>query len=198
MKITYFGHAHFLIEGSEYSITLDPFSNIGLKEFKTKSDYVFCSHNHYDHSNLLLVPNAKLVSSDSFTVIKTYHDEKNGTLRGENNVLLFNLDGFKIAFLGDLGEYNNQTLISRLKGVDLLLIPVGGTYTIDYKGAFEYISKIQPKAVIPMHYHIKNSTVDIDEPFKFLNLFKTYKTANSPLDFNGENGIIYLISEQGE
>jgi L-ascorbate metabolism protein UlaG (beta-lactamase superfamily) len=199
MKITYFGHSHFLIEGAEYSITLDPFSNVGLKEFETESDYVFCSHSHYDHSNFSLAKGAKCIKNGyPFTIIDTFHDEKGGTLRGKNSVLLLELDGFKVAFLGDLGEYDNSELSKKLSGVDLLFIPVGGTYTIDYKGAFNYVKNIKPKAVIPMHYHILNSTVDIDRVEPFLNEFESFKREKSPFEFNGQTGVIYLTSKQGE
>ncbi|MBO7214818.1 MAG: MBL fold metallo-hydrolase [Clostridia bacterium] len=198
MKITYFGHSHFLIEGGEYSITLDPFKNIGLKENKTESDYLFCSHEHYDHNNRSIVTYKKEVENKPpFKVIETFHDEKFGSLRGKNKVLLFNLDGKKIAFLGDLGEYDSESLISELKFVDLLLIPVGGTYTIDTFGAIDYLQKIQPKAVIPMHFHYGKSTVDISAVDCFLSKFNSYKTVNGVFDYNGESGVIYIIP-QGE
>ena len=93
---------------------------------------------------------------------------------------------------------DGKVLIEKLKGVDLLMIPVGGTYTIDYKGAIDYINKISPKAVIPMHYHIKNSTVDIDKPSLFLDEFKNYETETCPFEFKGQTGVIYLTSMQGE
>ncbi|MBQ3234714.1 MAG: MBL fold metallo-hydrolase [Clostridia bacterium] len=199
MKIRYFGHSHFLFVGNDYSITLDPFKRIGLKEFKTESDYLFCSHEHYDHNNRDLAFGAREVKNGyPFEIIQTFHDEKNGALRGKNSVLVFEMDGVRVAFLGDLGEYSNERLIEKLKGVDLLLIPVGGTYTVDYNGAFEYVEKIKPKAVIPMHYHLPNGTVDIDGVDKFLNKFKSYKAVNSPFTYSGEGGIIHLISEQGE
>lgn len=193
MKITYFGHSHFLFEGKDYSIMLDPFSNIGLKENSAECDYVFCSHNHYDHCNKSLAIGAKPVGNESFfKKVKSFHDEKRGALRGENDILIFEMDGFKIAFLGDLGESANDRLISELKSVDLMLIPVGGTYTIDYKGAYDYALKSKAKAVIPMHYHIKGSTVDIDTAKNFLDLVKVYDNAGNPFEFNGQTGIIYL------
>jgi hypothetical protein len=74
---------------------------------------------------------------------------------------LFNLDGVKAAFLGDLGVYEEKELISKLYGVDILFIPIGGKYTIDAEGALQYVKLIKPKTVIPMHYSIKGSTVDI-------------------------------------
>lgn len=196
MKIKYFGHSHFYIEGNDYSITLDPFGGIGLKEVETESDYVFCSHRHYDHFNYKLAKGAKFVKNGgNFEIVPTFHDEKSGTLRGSNDILIFMLDGVRFAFLGDLGEYANENVATKLSGVDVLLIPVGGTYTIDYNGAIDYVKKISPKAVIPMHYHVKNSTVDIDGVEGFLNCFENYTTVNSPFNYNGEEGVIYLIPE---
>ena len=196
MKIRYFGHSYFLFEGNDYKIALDPFGDIGLKEVKTHSDYIFCSHEHYDHNNRSLVDYKKEVENDyPFTVIETFHDEKRGALRGKNKVLLFLLDGFKIAFLGDLGEGNNACLIEKLKGVDLILIPVGGTYTIDSNEAYNYVKKISPKAIIPMHYHLGSSTVDICSVESFLKKFDQVDKRESPFEYNGESGVIYLECE---
>ena len=196
MKISYFGHSNFLVEGYDYSILLDPFSQIGLEEVEVECDYVFCSHNHFDHSNKSLAIGASEVkNSYSFEVIKTFHDEKLGKLRGENNVLKFNLDGVNLAFLGDLGEYDNEELIEKLKGVDVLFIPVGGKYTIDENGAYDYVKKIQPKTIIPMHYKLKNSTVDIKPVDCFLNKFDSYKTVTSPFKYKGESGVVLIKGE---
>lgn len=199
MKIRYFGHSHFLFEGENYSLMLDPFSNIGLKEFSFKCDYVFCSHNHYDHNNVKLAVNAEPVKDQPFfKKVKTYHDEKSGVLRGENTVLIFEMDGYRVAFMGDIGQVPDGNLLENLKEIDLLLIPVGSTYTIDAKTAYEYFIKSGAKAVIPMHYHVKGSTVDIDGVEPFLSKFDKYVKKSSPLKYNGETGVIYLTSEQGE
>lgn len=196
MKISYFGHSNFLVEGNDYSILLDPFSSVGLKEVKCVCDYVFCSHDHFDHNNKSLAVGAKEVKNGyPFEIIKTYHDEKKGLLRGENNVLLFNLDGFKLAFLGDLGEYDNNKLIDKLFGVDFLFIPVGGKYTIDEEGAFNYAKKINPKVVIPMHYKLKNSTVDIKGVDEFLNKFSSHIKVSSPFVYNSESGVVLIKGE---
>lgn len=193
MKITYFGHSHFLFEGKDYSLMLDPFSNIGLKENKANCDYFFCSHSHYDHSNFSLAIGANKVGNQPFfKVVKSFHDEKGGALRGENNILIFEMDGKRIAFLGDLGEGCNDRLIAELNGVDLMLIPVGGNYTIDGDTAYEYFVKSNAKAVIPMHYYKKGSTVDIDTAKTFLKNFDSYKELPNPFDYNGESGVLYF------
>ena len=192
MEITYFGHSCFLFKG-KYSICLDPFSGIGLKIPNVSADYVFSSHSHYDHNNIEIVKNAKLVSeNENFKIIKSFHDDNNGALRGENDILLFKLDGYKIAFLGDFGESCSEKVIKELKGVDILLIPIGGKYTIDSKTAKYYVDEIMPKTVIPMHYKIKNSTVDITDEKLFLSLFDGYKKVDSPYNYNNDLGVLNI------
>ncbi len=184
MIIEYFGHSYFKISGKEYSICLDPFSNVGLKEIKNKADYLFISHSHFDHSNDKIVEYDKMIknSDERFTIIKTFHDNEKGKLRGENNVLLFTLDGYKIAFLGDFGEDDNQELIRKLKGVDLLLICVGGKYTIDSKTATYYAKEINAKLTVPMHYKDGSSTIDISSVDDFLK-GKEFAVFEGSLDF---------------
>ncbi len=170
MLVEYFGHSYFKITGNEYSICLDPFKDVGLKEVKESATYLFTSHSHFDHDNKSIVDYEKLVdkSNENFTIIKTYHDNNKGKLRGENNVLLFTLDGYKIAFLGDFGEDDNKNLINLLKGVDLLLICIGGKYTIDSKTATYYAENINAKLTIPMHYKVNGSIIDVATPCEFL------------------------------
>ena len=184
MLIEYFGHSYFKITGKEYSICLDPFSNVGLKEVKTKANYLFTSHSHFDHSNDKIVEYDKKIkeSDNRFTIIKTFHDNKKGKLRGENDVLLFNLDGYKLAFLGDFGEDDNQELINKLQGVDLLLICIGGKYTIDSKTATYYAENIKAKLTVPMHYKDGTSTIDIQSVDEFLK-GKEYAVFEGSLDF---------------
>ncbi len=197
MTISYYGHSYLLIEGKGYKIALDPYGDIGLKIKKVKADYLFCSHEHYDHNNRDVVSNAKEIkgSEGCFTVINSYHDDKRGALRGENKILLFSLDGVKIAFMGDYGEMENEAIVESLKGVDILFIPIGGTYTIDSKTAIEYALKIRPKTIVPIHFKIENSTVDIDDESKFLSYFNGYKKVASPYKYNNDEGVLFISPE---
>ena len=193
MKITYFGHSFLLLQGEDYSICLDPFGDIGLKIPNVVADYVFLSHNHYDHNNLSAVNYKKIVTNgENFEIIPTFHDDEKGKLRGNNNVLLFGLDGYKIAFLGDYGESENPALIEKLVGVDILFLPIGGKYTINYKTAFKYQSQIQPKTVIPIHYKIAGSNIDIDGLQNYSSLVKDYKVKNSPYIYDCCDKIVVL------
>ena len=169
MVINYYGHSYFLIEGKEYSIALDPFKNVGLHEQQVTADYVFCSHEHYDHNNVSLVKNAKRVKSGgNFKIVKGCHDNAGGTLRGSNDILIFCLDGKKLCFFGDEGETFNEEIIKECKGVDVLFIPVGGTYTIDAKEAVKFATAISAKITVPMHYRTKRSNIDIAPIGEFL------------------------------
>ena len=196
MLINYFGHAYFLISGDNYSIALDPFGNIGLKERVVNANYVFCSHNHYDHNNISLTPNATLVeNSNKFEIIPTYHDEVNGAKRGLNNVLKFTIDGKTCVFMGDIGIIDNN-VITKAKGCDFLFIPVGGVYTINYIEAKEYVDKIKPKTVVPMHYKLKGCSVDVDGVDKFLSQFTNVTTVSSPYDSKNEITNVLVIKAE--
>ena len=197
MLINYLGHAYFYLQGNDYSIALDPFGKIGLPEKPVKADYVFCSHNHYDHNNVTLTPNAKLITENSgvFEIIPTYHDEVKGAKRGLNNVLKFTLDGKVCVFMGDIGVIDTN-VINATKGCDFLFIPVGGVYTINYKEAKHYVDEIKPKTVIPMHYKLNGSTVDVDDVMKFLNEFSSVETVNSPYnDAENIKNVLFLKAE---
>lgn len=188
MKITYYGHSCFKIESADYSIVLDPYHDIGLGKLRLSADYVFCSHNHFDHNNALAVDDSDIVvNCDRFKFIYSYHDKDRGEKRGENNVLLFSPDGIKCGFMGDIGEYDSAYVISKLKGVDILMIPVGGVYTINAVEAKRYVDAIKPRIIIPMHYKLEGSTVEVDGVEKFTSLFTNVEEAESCLTFTKNN-----------
>ncbi|KPJ70780.1 hypothetical protein AMJ51_01015, partial [Microgenomates bacterium DG_75] len=84
--------------------------------------------------------------------IASYHDKSSGAKRGENTIYLISLDGLRLAHLGDLGHKLTETQLEELNGVDVLFIPVGGTFTIDDNEAIEVVAQIEPRIIIPMHY----------------------------------------------
>jgi hypothetical protein len=94
MIIKYKGHSCFVVYGKEYSLCLDPYVDIGLTPNDCRADYYFCSHSHYDHNNYQITQGKPF--TDYCEIIKTFHDQKQGRLRGENNVLIFNMDNIKI------------------------------------------------------------------------------------------------------
>jgi L-ascorbate metabolism protein UlaG (beta-lactamase superfamily) len=179
MKIKYFGHACFLITANNgLKILTDPYDDsIGYKIGKISADIVTCSHSHFDHSYLKRVAgNYQVVKTDgkqnvkgiNFEGISTFHDKSQGRERGSNIVFLFEVDGIRICHLGDLGHILTQSQSVGIDGVDILFVPVGGIFTIDYKDATEVILQILPKVVIPMHYKTKDLNFSIDGVEKFL------------------------------
>ena len=182
MKLQYLGHASFrIISEMGMTIVTDPYkpSMVGLPMPQVRCDVVTMSHHHDDHDctqNVLGVPTEIDVQGDcvaddvAIQSYKTFHDDQKGKLRGENLVFTFSIDGLKIAHLGDIGCLD-EDIASKLVGCDLLLLPVGGTYTVDHVGAKWYVDKVQPKIVIPMHYKFGTSNIDIAPVDAFLQQF---------------------------
>lgn len=162
MEFVYLGHASFRLKGKLGSVVTDPYEDsIGKYPKDTQADIVTISHDHADHHA------ADRVSGSRFTVqepgeyeiagisiigVASFHDDKNGQERGKNTVFVIEMDGLRIAHLGDLGHKLTEEQLDDMGSVDVLLIPVGGVYTIDPKLAVEVTKQIDPWVVIPMHY----------------------------------------------
>jgi len=178
MTITWFGHSCFRIEAKEGSVLTDPFDKeIGLRPPKIKDDIVLVTHQHHDHNNIgdanpeaFIIQNPGEYEKQGIAIrgIQSYHDDKEGAERGLNTIYVLKAEEMTIAHLGDLGHKLTDSQVEEIGDVDVLMIPVGGNYTIDGKMAVEVISQIEPKIIIPMHYKIDGLTVDIDGPEKFI------------------------------
>ena len=181
MRIRYLGHSCFaLTESTGTTIVTDPYGAIGYQMPPVKADAVTVSHGHYDHNNVRAVKGNPTVIDEEgtyevggvdITAIKSYHDKASGAERGENLIFKFRMDGLEICHLGDLGEECSSALIETLLPVHVLMIPVGGNYTIDAEQAKEYVDRIMPAIVIPMHYKTKGLTIDVDKVDAFTDLF---------------------------
>ena len=154
MKLTWLGHACFAVEHDGYKIVVDPYINVaGHADIQTEAHAVLCSHYHYDHGAVDGV--ALLPERDCpFTIrtVETCHDDQGGTLRGSNTIHILTAGGVSVAHLGDLGHQLTQEQLAAIGKVDGILIPIGGTYTVDAAGAKAVCDAICPKWVIPMHY----------------------------------------------
>jgi len=157
VKITYYGHACFALESSGYKIVLDPYKDgmvAGLPDLRLDANAVYGSHGHADHNWFCAVTlqNTAEVAPYNLTELETPHDPEGGKLRGMNTVRIFDFDGLKVAHLGDLGDFPEKDVLDVLQNVDCLLIPVGGTYTIDPKMAQKVVEAVNPRVCVPMHY----------------------------------------------
>ena len=163
MEITYLGHSCFKIIGKKISVLTDPFDSekIGIKLSKQDADVVTVSHSHYDHNYLEAVKSEYLlidspgeyeIKESEFQGINGFHDDSHGEERGQITIFNMEIDGIKICHLGDLGSELTSEQLDKVDGVDILMIPVGGKFTIDAKQAIKVINQIEPKIVLPMHY----------------------------------------------
>ena len=211
MKIEYLGHSCFkLTESTGTSIVCDPYSEeVGFHMPAISADAVTVSHGHYDHNAIEKVGgNPKIIDKESsidlsgveINSVKSFHDGNRGKKRGENIIFKFRMDGIDVCHLGDLGEDCSSDLIETVLPVNVLLIPVGGNYTLDAEMAKEYVDRIMPGIVIPMHYRTKDCKLDIDKVDEFLNLFdgecieetEGNSVELSRSDLGGETKIIVL------
>lgn len=185
MIITWQGHSCFKIQdkiGPEgVTVVTDPFNKeTGLKVPNFEADIITVSHDHKDHNNTDALRGMPFVISCAGEYdfkgvlvegIDSYHDDKKGEERGSNIMYRIEIDDISVAHLGDLGDILDNTQLEKLVGTDVLLIPVGGKYTIDAKKAVEVISQIEPRIVIPMHYKTKDVKYDLDPIDKFIKEF---------------------------
>lgn len=156
MRITWLGHACFQVESGGYVILLDPYADNyvpGLAPIQARANQVICSHGHADHNAAdVVVTEEKGNSPFRITEIPTYHDDQKGALRGHNTIHVIENGALRIAHLGDLGCELTSGQKEQLAGLDAVMVPVGGYYTIDAKQAKKLVAEISPKVVIPMHY----------------------------------------------
>ncbi len=163
MRIHWFGHACFLIITADGTrILTDPFNEeVGYPLPRTKADIVTISHQHFDHNAVSLVEGTPEIISNfgkhkvkniSITGLHTYHDRNYGVERGENFVYTIVADETVVCHLGDLGHRLSAAQIQEIGTVDVLLLPIGGTFTITAAEAAQIVRDIQPRYAIPMHY----------------------------------------------
>lgn len=165
MKIKYLAHASFLVTANSGTrILTDPYTTnkeVNYSPIKDTADVVTVSHGHGDHNNVAGVPgNPVKIDKDGritvkgieFNGIAAYHDDNQGKQRGSNIIFCFTVDGVRLCHLGDLGHRLDSRQLKDIGKVDVLLIPVGGFFTIDAKTAGEVAAQIGAGMVIPMHY----------------------------------------------
>lgn len=155
MNITWLGHACFLIETSEGSVVFDPYepgSVPGVSLPPLRADAVVCSHGHHDHNYAAAVALSGKTPRFTLREIPSFHDGMGGLLRGKNTITVLEAEGLRLAHLGDLGHMLNDRQLAALGQLDVLLIPVGGHYTIDAAQAAALVGALKPRLTIPMHY----------------------------------------------
>lgn len=176
MKITWYGHSCFKIETSYGSVVFDPYEDGRVPGYAPlprdlSADAVFCSHQHRDHNAVNLVSIGTKSPNFEITKLQTYHDEVKGAKRGETTINIITSNGMRVAHMGDIGCELTSEQHAALKGVDVLLIPVGGHFTIDAVQAKGIADSISARVVIPMHYRTEQfGYAEIDTLESFIKL----------------------------
>lgn len=177
MLISWFGHSTFKLQGKigseTISVITDPYQpeKVGLKLPRLEAEIVTISHDHDDHNNV------EAVKGDPFIIkgageyevkgifvegVFSYHDQSQGKERGTNIIYRFEIEDISVTHLGDLGTELDNKQLERLEGTDILLVPVGGVYTINAEAAVKVINQIEPRIVIPMHYQVPGLKFKLD------------------------------------
>lgn len=182
MIITWWGHSCFKIQdkiGSDgITLVTDPFDkSVGLKLPNFEADIITISHDHHDHNNSDALRGKPYIinSAGEYDVkgvlvqgVDSFHDESQGADRGRNLIYRIVMDDINVVHLGDLGHVLDNKQLENLVGTDILIVPVGGTYTLDAKKAVQVVSQIEPRIVIPMHYQLPGLKIEIDPVDNFI------------------------------
>lgn len=183
MKLQYLGHACFrIISEIGTTVVCDPFDDETLSVPMThvRADVVTVSHDHHDHNCVQNVSGQPAVlqqlkidcAADDISIssIQTFHDHHQGMRRGQNFVFTFVVDGLSVAHLGDLGVVD-ENVIQKVKGCHVLMVPVGGVFTLNAAEAKQLVDAVNPKVVIPMHYYTPEHTFRLGDLSAFTSLF---------------------------
>lgn len=182
MIIQYYGHSCFKIttkpagRGQEDIVVfIDPFEkSIGLRPPQGQADLILVTHEHHDHNNvealkgnpvIINIPGEYAVKGVNIVGLSSSHGQIKEPV--PNTAYIIESEELKICHLGDLGEELSEKQLEEIDGVDVLMIPVGGKYTLNGEDAVNLVKKIEPKIIIPIHYKINGSTIDIEDEKKF-------------------------------
>ena len=203
-ELTWWGQAMFTLVATDGTrIVFDPYSEIGYQvptAEELAADVMTVSHEHPDHNNVALAGDATVLRglADGDWVhfdetfgdtrifsIESFHDRSNGAERGLNTIFVIETGGLRIAHLGDFGELElTADQLDELGAIDVLLIPVGGVFTIDAAGASTIVEQIGPRMVIPMHYATPSLSIGLEAVDAFLEGKNARALGNSTVGFD--------------
>jgi len=163
MEIKYLGHSSFLIKSKDAKLVTDPFDEkmVGLPFPKTEADIITVSHDHADHNQIGKIIGNPLIldwpgqfEKKGIRVFgfQSYHDKQKGVEKGLNTIYKIEVEGISVVHCGDLGVKPDDSILDEIGDVGVLMVPVGGRFTLDASEAIELIKELEPSVVIPMHY----------------------------------------------
>lgn len=193
MRITYLGHAAFLVETHGTRILFDPYDEkVGYPVSPVEAAVVLVSHEHSDHNNTRMAVGRPRVirgidgnhwrtvretaNGVRITTVPTFHDNAHGNQRGRNSVFVVEAEDLRVVHLGDLGHPLDEEAARGIGRPDILMVPVGGHYTIDASEAHRLVTAVRPAITIPMHYKTEvNATWPIAPLEEFLRITESHR-----------------------
>jgi L-ascorbate metabolism protein UlaG (beta-lactamase superfamily) len=163
MKLRYIGHACFeLIANDGTRVITDPYdASVGLAMLPLSADMITMSHEHHDHNCEDMItgkpqrvhgPELACAGSVTSRAVRSWHDDAQGEKRGANFIRIFHIDGLKVVHMGDQGCMPDEDVMEAIADADIMMIPVGGFYTVNAQEAKVIVDAAKPKCVIPMHF----------------------------------------------
>lgn len=197
MEISYLGHSSFKLKGKKGTVVTDPYGDyVGFSLPSASADMVTVSHDHPDHNNVKKISGTARrerpfivdtageyeVAGISVFGVPTFHDANQGVERGSNIVFTVLLDEVRICHLGDLGHELTNEQVSAIGAIDVLIVPVGGHFTINPAQAVKTIQTLEPSYVIPMHYRTTEHDEKVFADVVMLETFlKEYGASPTPV-----------------
>lgn len=191
MKLRWLGHSCFeLTLDNGKVIVTDPYDDsVGYPPLRVRADAVLSSHGHHDHNwfeavegdpGIINAPGAYETCGARITGVPSWHDDAGGAKRGPNTIFIIEADGLRIAHLGDLGHLpDTDEQRSALTGIDVMLVPIGGFYTIDTPTAVALIGEARPRAAIAMHFRNRYCGFPISDESEFVRLTGAARLPNA-------------------
>ena len=181
MLLEWIGHACFRMTANDGTVVMtDPYDeSVGIEMIPLKADLITMSHEHHDHSETCMIEGAPVIArgpqlagagSVTARVVDSYHDDAQGAKRGRNFIRIFEIDGLKVVHMGDQGCMPREDVLEAIESADVMMIPVGGTYTVDAEGAKAIIEAVRPVCVVPMHVKTQHCPYPIAPVTDFLRL----------------------------
>jgi len=191
LQIRWHGHSCFEIT-NRVTLVTDPHDgkSIGIHAPSVTGDIILVSHDHYDHNSVKSVEkeDCKIITDTrkrnitnvEIKGIESFHDECRGDKRGNNIIYKFTMEDITFCHMGDLGHDLDEDTVQKIGDVDILFIPIGGTFTLDAKQAWRIIKKVKPRIAVPMHYKIGGLSLPITgiEPFLEESKYEILKVGN--------------------
>lgn len=231
VTVRWFGQSFFQIEDAAgRTFALDPHAIPAFGRRPVRADFVLCSHSHDDHALVEIIDtgtkDARIKENDvyrgvietrtgkqewklhdekrgttKFRNVATYHDTTNGMQRGKNSAWVVEVDGLTVCHLGDLGHELSDLQVKGIGKVDVLMVPVGGIYTINGEQAAAVVRQLKPRLfVLPMHYGVPGYD-ELAGPEEFLGEFKKEQVKRAletnelvvPLDAKADAPTVLLL-----